>query len=90
MSNPLDTGNINLCPTFAEMAARMRSKARNLRYRASKYGEDTPKGRDALASAESYERIAAGLLEKAVEEMHARDGMLAEYRKSAANRGAAL
>jgi len=79
----------NLSPTYAEMAARMRSKARNLRYIASKYGEDTPKGRDALADAAKYEGIAAGLAERTVEELHGRDGMLAEYRKSAANRGAA-
>lgn len=80
----------NLCPTWAEMAQRMRSKARNLRYAASKYGEDTPKGRDALASAESYERIAADLHERHIEASYARDGFIAEYRKIAANRGAAL
>lgn len=76
----------NLSPTWAEMAQRMRSKARNLRFVATKYGEDTPKGRDALAAAESYERIAAGLHEAHIEAMYARDGMLEEYRKVQANR----
>lgn len=85
-----DNSTPNLSPTWAEMAARMRSKARSLRFTASKYGEDTPKGRDALASAESYERIAAGLHEQHIEAMYARDGHIDEYRKTAANRGAAL
>lgn len=85
-----DNATPNLCPTWAEMAARMRSKARSLRYSASKYGEDTPKGREALASAESFERIAADLYERHIEAMYARDGMLAEYRKFAADRGVAL
>lgn len=80
----------NLSPTFAEMAARMRSKARNLRYSAARAGVDTPKGRAALADAAKYEGIAVGLAESAVEQLHARDGMLAEYRKNRADRGAAL
>lgn len=79
----------NLSPTWAEMAARMRSKARNLRYSASQYGEDTPKGREATASAEAFERIAAGLHESHIESMYGRDGFIEQYRKSAADRGVA-
>lgn len=74
----------NLSPTFAEMAARMRSKVRHLLYVAQKYG-DTPKGREALEDAASYERIAAGLDENQREALAARDGMLDEYRKARAN-----
>lgn len=85
-----DTGTPNLSPTWAEMAARMRSKARNLRFVAGQVGEDTPKGRDALASADQYDRIAAGLHEAHIESMYARDGQLEEYRKFAADRGVAL
>ena len=80
----------HLSPTWAEMAQRMRSKARSLRITAAQSGDDTPKGREALADAAAYDRIAADLHERHIEAMYARDGMLAEYRKSAANRGVAL
>lgn len=82
-------GSTNLSPTYAEMAARMRSKARSLRLIAKKYG-DTPKGRAALADAEVYARIAGGLDENQREALAARDGLLTEYRKAATNRGVAL
>lgn len=81
-----DNATPNLCPSYTEMAHRMRSKARSLRCSAARYGEDTPKGRHALDDAASFERIAEAMIEKAIEQLHARDGMLAEYRKVQANR----
>ncbi len=75
----------NLSPTFAEMAERMRSKSRILRYKASQSGENTPKGRLALADAAQYDAIAADLAENQREALAARDGLLTEYRKARAN-----
>lgn len=75
----------NLSPTFAEVAARMRSKARSLRHSAAQFGHDTPKGRQALADAGVYAGIALDMDEKQQEVIAARNGMLAEYRKARAN-----
>ena len=79
----------NLSASYSEMAARLRSKVRSLLFTAGNYG-DTPRGREALADAAKYERIATSLAEKQAETLAARDGLLTEYRKSAADRGAAL
>lgn len=78
-------GTPNLSPTFAEMAARMQSKARSLRHKAAQSGENTPKGRLALADAAQYEAIAADLNESQAEVLAARNGLLTEYRKARAN-----
>lgn len=74
----------NLSPTYAEIAERFRSKARNFLHRAEQYG-DTPKGRAALAEASDYSIIAAQMDEKQAEALAARDGFLTEYRKARAN-----
>lgn len=80
-----DSGTPNLSPTFAEMAARMRSKARSLRHQADRVGHDTPKGRLALADAAQYDAIGADLAENQREVLAARNGLLTEYRKARAN-----
>lgn len=84
MSSDRPTGAANLSPTWAEMAARHRSKSRYHLACAEKYG-DTPKGRQHMADAESFARIAASFSEKAAEASASRDGLLDEYRKARAN-----
>ncbi|HYF47119.1 MAG TPA: hypothetical protein VD926_12965 [Acidimicrobiales bacterium] len=72
----------NLTPTFAEIAARQRAKARNLRAVAARYGPDTPRGRAALADAATFERIAASSDLAQAEVLAARNGTLAEFRRA--------
>lgn len=86
MQSNLDVGSVNLTPTYAEMSARMRSKARSLRHTADCVGHDTPKGRAALADAAIFARIALDMDEKQREARAARDGFLTEYRKLRANK----
>lgn len=74
----------NLSPTYAELAARYRSKARSLRSQAARYG-DTPKGRAALVDAASAERMARSAEQSQAEIVAARNGYLTEFRKAQAN-----
>lgn len=77
-------GSPNLCPTWAEMAARYRSRSRYHLNRAQRFG-NTPKGRAEMKDAQFYASLAAEASEKQAEVIAARDGMLTEYRKARAN-----
>jgi hypothetical protein len=84
------TSTPNLSPDFAEMAARHRSKARSLRFTAKRYVAGSPRYQELHVDAEAHDRLAVKFDYAQAEQRAGRDGMLAEFRKSVANRGVAL